>query len=87
MNPTSIAPCTRILGRPPGTLEEDCTDLQISDVHHPIWGNVMLSAWLPSPEERAAIAAGAPVILSIVGKSHPVVSVYTGAWASSPDPA
>lgn len=80
MMPTKIEPCTRELGRPDGTLEEDCGSLQISDVHDPIWGNVMRSAWVPSPEEREAIAKGAPIILQIVGKCHPVVALYTGEW-------
>lgn len=81
MQPIKIDPCTRIMGRPAGTLEEDCSELQISDAHDPIWGNVMRSAWSPSPEEREAIAAGAPIILQIVGKVHPVVALYTGGWA------
>jgi len=80
MTPTKIEPCTRELGRPAGTLEEDCSSLQISDVHDPIWGNVMRSAWVPSPEEREAIANGAPIILQIVGKCHPVVALNTGEW-------
>lgn len=84
MTPTKIEPCTRIMGKPEGTLDEDCGDLQISDAHDPIWGNVMRSAWVPSPEEREAIANGAPVILQIVGKRHPVVAVFTGQWEDQP---
>ncbi len=80
MTPTRIEPCTRIMGRPSGTLEEDCGSLAISDAHDPIWGNVMRSAWVPTDEERKAIANGAPVILQIVGDRHPVVSVFTGDW-------
>ena len=87
MMPTKIESCTRVMGRPVGTLEEDCMELQISDEHDPIWGNVMRSAWVPSPEEREAIANGAPIILQIVGKSHPVVALYTGAWAGTDNPA
>jgi hypothetical protein len=68
------------MGRPEGMPEEDCLSLMISDSHSPIWGNVMRSAWVPSDEERQAIAAGAPIILEIVGKSHPVVALYTGGW-------
>lgn len=80
MMPIKIEPCTRELARPAGTLEEDCLTLQISDAHDPIWGNVMRSAWMPTPVEREAIASGAPIILQIVGKAHPVVAVYTGGW-------
>lgn len=34
-----------------------------------------VSAWLPTPEELAALNAGAPVYLSIWGSSHPPVYV------------
>ena len=82
MMPMMITPCTRNLGRPDGTLEEDCSSLPISDDHDPIWGNVMRSAWMPTDDEREAIANGAPIILQIVGKSHPVVCLYTGELAA-----
>lgn len=78
MKPIPIKPCTRELGRPTGTLEEDCSSLQISDFHDPIWGNTMQSAWMPDDDERAAIAAGAPIMLNIVGKVHPVVLLHVG---------
>lgn len=78
MQPIKIEGCTRVMGKPVGTLDEDCSDLEIADSHDPIWGNVMRSAWVPTDAERAAIAKGAPVILQIVGKSHPVVAVFTG---------
>lgn len=84
MTPIPVKPCTRELGRPKGTLEEDCSSLLISDVHDPIWGNTMVSAWMPDDEERAAIAAiaaGAPVMLIITGYSHPVVAVSVGSMA------
>ena len=80
MMPIKIDPCTRVMGRPDEMPEEDCLSLQICDEHDPIWGNVMRSAWLPTDEEREAIARGAPVILQIVGKSHPVVAIFAGAW-------
>jgi hypothetical protein len=35
----------------------------------------MKSVWVPSPEERAALAAGANIALVIVGISHPPVQV------------
>ena len=85
MSPIQIVPETRNLGRPQGTLEEDCSTLSISDHHDPIWGNVMRSAWMPTDEERQLIAGGAPVILQIVGSAHPVVAVFTGALVAAPD--
>ena len=84
MKPIPINPCTRDLGRPVGTLEEDCGRLQISDYHDPIWGNTMQSAWMPTDEEREAIAAGAPIMLNIVGKAHPVVSMQVGKMDNEP---
>jgi hypothetical protein len=36
---------------------------------------VMKSVWVPSPEERAAIAAGANIALLIVGTGHPPVNL------------
>jgi hypothetical protein len=40
----------------------------------------MRSALVPSPEDREAIANGAPIILQIVGKAHQVVALFTGEW-------
>lgn len=77
MNCYPIHPCTRKMVSPVG-MEDECGTLQISDQHDPIWGNMMRSAWMPTDEEREAIANGAPVILSIVGTMHPVVAVIVG---------
>ena len=38
----------------------------------------MVSAWLPTPEEIAAIVAGAPVYLRVLGQGHPPVAVWAG---------
>lgn len=35
----------------------------------------IVSVWRPSSEERALIAAGAPVMLTIIGTGHPPVAV------------
>jgi hypothetical protein len=86
MIPTKIEGCTRVMGSPT-MMEDECADLEIKDEQCPIWGNRMLSAWHPTPEERIAIANGAPVILSIVGERHPVVAVYAGGWATKEVPA
>lgn len=80
MKPTKIEGCTRVMESPDG-MEDECSDLEIADIPDPVWRNRRVSAWLPSDEERDAIAAGAPVMLSIVGEvSHPVVSLYAGEW-------
>ncbi len=38
----------------------------------------MTSAWLPTPEKLARIAAGAPVLLTVVGCGHPPVALEVG---------
>lgn len=78
MLPGHIVGCTRIMTKPVGTTDEQCISLEIQDVPDELWGNLMVSAWVPSDAEREAIANGAPVLLSIVGTTHPVVSLSTG---------
>lgn len=41
-------------------------------------GPVIMSAWFPSIDEINAIQAGAPVIITIVGSSQPVMGVGVG---------
>lgn len=36
------------------------------------------TAWLPTPDEIAAINAGAPIILRILDVNHPPVMIYVG---------
>jgi hypothetical protein len=50
-----------------------CRTLEICD-HE----GFMISAWAPSTEERARIAAGAPLFLHIQGYTHPVVAMAVG---------
>jgi hypothetical protein len=38
----------------------------------------MQSAWEPSPEELDRLKAGAPIILTVVGRVHPPVEVRVG---------
>lgn len=59
----------KVLKAPPGQ-EADVYDL-------PVWGGEVegiqrcISCWEPTPEERAAIAAGGPVWIWVVGHTHP----------------
>lgn len=73
--PSKIEQPTRVMGRPAGTLEEDCGALPIRDIHDPIWGNQMWSKWEFTDEDRAAVAAGGALYLIITGTTHPVVAV------------
>lgn len=67
---------TRVLGAPKGWDQKQlqCGMLPIADV---MWDGVqaMVSYWKPTPEELAQLNAGAHIQLSVVGTSHPPVSV------------
>ncbi len=78
MRPGSIENYTRDLGRPTGWEERHCGSLPIRDVVDPDIGPQMVSDWIPDAAERAAIAAGAPVRLSVCGVVHPPVAVGVG---------
>lgn len=75
-----IAGCTAVLGAPSGWTPESsgpCCGLPIRVERH---GDLpcMVSAWEPTPEELAALNAGAKVMLRVVGSSHPPVMIYVG---------
>lgn len=80
MIPARIEGCTRALGAPKGWTPETtgaCRGLPIRDE---VNGDMlcMISAWEPLPDELAAIAAGAKIMLRVVGTSHPPVALYVG---------
>lgn len=61
------------LGRPPGMTAEECNSL-------PVWrdGKQCISCWQPDDAERAAIAAGAPIWLYVIGgATQPPVALTT----------
>lgn len=66
---TTFPQANLTLKAPPGQ-EEHVYDL-------PVWtdGEHCLSRWEPTPEERAAVAAGGPVWLWVVGSTHPPLCV------------
>lgn len=55
-----------------------CGGLPIRDEPHSPGVNKMVSAWMPTPEEVALIAAGAPIYLAVIGVSHPPVALFVG---------
>ncbi|MBX5253380.1 hypothetical protein HJC03_23710 [Rhizobium sp. NLR4b] len=69
---------TRILGKSQGYLGLPVRDIVVDDVVNGPETPAMQTAWLPTPDEIAAIAAGAPIILQILGVNHPPVMVYVG---------
>ncbi len=83
MNPTKIPGANRDFGAPIGWDSDkagECSTLPVRDD-----GSILHSAWLPNTEERAALAAGKPVILMIWGRSHPVVAVSVEAVLPTDD--
>lgn len=80
MIPARIEACTRVLGAPIGWTPETsgpCRGLPIRDEMN---GDMpaMVSCWEPTPDEVAAIAAGAKVMLRILGSGHPPVALWVG---------
>jgi hypothetical protein len=51
------------------------TELQIYDMSHPQFGNVMVSNWELSAQELEALNCGGTIQLKICGTDHPVVSL------------
>lgn len=75
-----IPGATRFLGAPANWNEQTdthCAVLPILD-YDVDGNNVMASAWEPTPDEIAAIVAGAKVHLHIWGSGHPVVAMTVG---------
>lgn len=65
--------CTRIIGESQGYLGLPLRDIVQNDSVTGPDTPAMQSAWRPTPAELAAMAAGAPVILTVVGNVHPPV--------------
>lgn len=70
--------CTRVLGKSQGYYGLPVRDEIINDTVTGPGTPVMVTAWFPTPDELAAINAGAPVHLSIVGTAHPPVMMSVG---------
>lgn len=69
---------TRVIGKSQGYLGLPLRDVVVNCT---VSGEVpaMQTAWLPNPRELELIAAGAPIILTILGVQHPPVLVDVGA--------
>lgn len=65
----------RAIGAPPGVSYEECVALPITDALYPDGSRSLFSFWMPTSQELALLAAGAPVRLEIRGAIHPMVSV------------
>ena len=61
--------------RPPDMTEEEC-----ADIHAYVDGKIVVTAWVPTPEELVKINLGEPVFLCIHGHTMPPVSISVGKW-------
>lgn len=81
VNPIIIKNANHTFGAPEGWDAEkhgDCEPLQV--VVEVVEGQMRIwSAWQPDEQERAAIAAGHPVILCVIGSSIPPMMVAVAA--------
>lgn len=69
---------TRELGKGQGYIGLPLRDVIISCSVGGPGTPAMETAWLPTPDEIAAIVAGAPIILRVLGTAHPPVMLTVG---------
>lgn len=69
---------TRELGKGQGYIGLSLRDVVISCTVGGPGTPAMETAWLPTPDEIAAIIAGAPIILRVIGTAHPPVMLTVG---------
>jgi hypothetical protein len=69
---------TRVIGKSQGYYGLSVRDITVNDSVTGPETPAMETAWMPTPDELAAISAGAPIILRIMGTGHPPVILYTG---------
>lgn len=83
MNPTDFPQANRTFTKPASMTDDECAPLRVHDS-----GEALVSCWHPTDEERAAIAAGAPIWLWIWGRGHPVVQLSTeNPWPAAEEPS
>lgn len=83
MIPSKISNPNTVLGAPVDWDHEaygECVDLPVR-IKETTAGVGLVSAWMPTDEERAAIATGAPVLLTVLGGGHPPVALDVGSPA------
>jgi hypothetical protein len=73
-----IAGATRTIGKSQGYLGLPLRDIVLEDAVNGPNTPAMETAWEPTPDELAALNAGAPVILCVLGSGHPPVMLRTG---------
>ena len=78
---------TRVLGKAQGYLGLPVRDEQVIDAATSRNENSMVSAWLPTSDEIAALNAGASVHLRVIGMVHPPVVVSVGEVPANDGPS
>lgn len=73
-----IKNATRVLGKSQGYLGLPVRDEAINCTVGGEGTPSMVTAWLPTPKELAALNAGAPVYVRILGNAHPPIMVEVG---------
>lgn len=73
-----ITGCTRVIGKSQGffglPLRDEIINERVMGPNTPC----MVTAWMPTPDELAALNAGAPIHLRIFGTAHPPVMLGVG---------
>lgn len=69
----AIEGTTRRIGKSQGYLGLCVRDFAFGD-----GTPAMMTAWAPTPDELARIAAGAPIYLTLLGSAHPPVCMDVG---------
>jgi hypothetical protein len=78
MQPGMIRDHTRVVGKSQGYLGLPLRDVLINCSVNGPDTPAMETAWFPTPAELAALNAGAPVLVRILGSAPPPMSVETG---------
>lgn len=73
-----IEGATRVLGKSQGYYGLPIRDVLLNDSVNGPDTPAMQTAWFPTPDELAAINAGAPIVLTVLGRGHPPVMLSTG---------
>jgi hypothetical protein len=85
MNPVKISGETRAIGKPRNWNESELGSVGVLSVRDGLDDTgqlpVMTSAWKPSPAELEMLAVGQPILLTLFGTVHPVVSLKVGTTA------
>lgn len=73
-----IKGATRVIGKSQGYLSLPVRDEFINCAVNGEQTPAMVTAWFPMPNELAALNAGAPVHVLIIGTIHPPIAVEVG---------